>query len=70
MGLYITDIANTMKAIFIILVAAFVEPPLILVGGKLTGCLSNNTIISRWMDRGLGALFVGLGIKLASSDRF
>nr|WP_320014431.1 LysE family translocator [uncultured Desulfobacter sp.] len=54
----------------IIFVAAFVEPPLILVGGKLTGYLSNNTLISRWMDRGLGALFIGLGITLASSDRF
>ncbi len=54
----------------IIVVAAFVEPPLILVGGKLTGYLSNNTQVSRWMDRGLGALFVGLGIKLATTDRF
>ncbi len=53
----------------IIVVAAFVEPPLILVGGKLTGYLSNNVQVSRWMDRGLGALFVGLGIKLATSDR-
>lgn len=53
----------------IIVIAAFVEPPLILIGGKLTGYLSNNTKISRWMDRGLGALFIGLGIKLATSDR-
>ena len=53
----------------IIVVAAFVEPPLILVGGKLTGYLSRNKNVSRWMDRGLGALFVGLGIKLATSDR-
>mgnify|MGYP000221122073 CR=1 FL=1 len=53
----------------IIVVAAFVEPPLILVGGKLTGYLSRNKTASRWMDRGLGALFVGLGIKLATSDR-
>ncbi len=53
----------------IIAVAALVEPPLILIGGKLTGYLSNNTQVSRWMDRGLGALFVGLGIKLATSDR-
>ena len=53
----------------IIVVAALVEPPLILIGGKLTGYLSNNTQVSRWMDRGLGALFVGLGIKLATSDR-
>ena len=53
----------------IIAVAAFVEPPLILIGGKLTGYLSNNKKVSRWMDRGLGALFIGLGIKLATSDR-
>lgn len=53
----------------IIVIAAFVEPPLILIGGKLTGYLSNNTQVSRWMDRGLGALFIGLGIKLATSDR-
>jgi threonine/homoserine/homoserine lactone efflux protein len=53
----------------IIVVAALVEPPLILIGGKLTGYLSNNTQVSLWMDRGLGALFVGLGIKLATSDR-
>lgn len=53
----------------IIVVAAFVEPPLILVGGKLTAYLSKNTKVSRWMDRGLGALFIGLGIKLATTDQ-
>lgn len=53
----------------IIVVAAFVEPPLILIGGKLTGYLSNNVRVSQWMNRGLGTLFIGLGIKLATSDR-
>lgn len=52
----------------IIVVAAFVEPPLILAGGKLTAYLNNNTRVSRRMDRGLGILFVWLGIKLAASD--
>ncbi len=52
----------------IIVVAAFIEPPLILIGGKLAGYLGNNTHVSRWMDRGLGALFIGLGVKLATSD--
>ncbi len=52
----------------IIVVAAFVEPPLILAGGKLTGYLSNNEQVSRWMDRGLGVLFVWMGLKLATSD--
>jgi len=53
----------------IIAVAAFIEPPLVIVGGRLTGYLCNNAGVSRWMNRGLGALFVGLGIKLAVSDR-
>lgn len=53
----------------IIVVAGFIEPPLVLVGGRLTDALKNNATVSRWMDRGLGALFIGLGIKLAASDR-
>jgi threonine/homoserine/homoserine lactone efflux protein len=58
-----------LHGLLIIVVAAFIEPPLILIGGKLASYFSNNTHVSRWMDRGLGALFVGLGIKLATSDR-
>ena len=54
----------------IIVVAAFVEPLLILVGGRITRCLNRNTRVSQWMNRGLGALFIGLGIKLATTDRF
>ncbi len=53
----------------IIATAAFIEPPLVLIGGRLTNYISSNKRISRWMDRSLGALFVGLGIKLAISDR-
>ena len=58
-----------LHGILIIIVAAFVEPPLILMGSTLTEYLGNNRKVSRWMDRGLGALFIGLGIKLAASDR-
>lgn len=58
-----------LHGLLIIVVAAFVEPPLILIGGKLTGYLGNNAKVSRWMDRGLGALFVGLGVKLATTNR-
>jgi threonine/homoserine/homoserine lactone efflux protein len=53
----------------IIVTAAFIEPPLVILGGKLTGYLNDNIRVSLWMDRSLGALFVGLGIKLATSDR-
>lgn len=53
----------------IIVVAAFVEPPLVIIGSKLTKYLSQNARVAIWMDRGLGALFVGLGIRLALSER-
>ncbi len=58
-----------LHGMLIIVVAAFVEPPLIIIGGKLTGYFSNNAVVSSWMDRGLGVLFIWLGIRLAASDR-
>ena len=53
----------------IIAVAAFIEPPLILAGAKLISRLKDNRKVGLWLDRGLGALFVSLGIKLAVSER-
>ncbi len=53
----------------IIVVAAFIEPPLVLAGEKLTSRLRNNPRIGLWMDRSLGAIFVALGIRLALEDR-
>ncbi|EBA01317.1 LysE family translocator [Marinobacter sp. ELB17] len=53
----------------IIVVAAFIEPPLVILGSKLTRYLSENPKVASWMDRGLGTLFVGLGTRLALSDR-
>ncbi len=49
----------------IIVVAAFIEPPLVLAGGKLTAKLRDNKRIGLWMDRVLGSLFIALGIRLA-----
>lgn len=53
----------------IIVVAALIEPPLIILGGKLTGKLRANPRIGLWMDRSLGAIFVALGIRLAMEQR-
>jgi threonine/homoserine/homoserine lactone efflux protein len=53
----------------IIVVAAFIEPPLVMVGASLSRKLSENSRIACWMDRGLGALFIGLGARLALSER-
>ena len=53
----------------IIVVAAFIEPPLVILGARLTRYLSQNPQLAAWMDRGLGVLFIGLGARLALSDR-
>ncbi|EJJ27877.1 LysE family translocator [Rhizobium sp. CF142] len=53
----------------IIVVAVFIEPPLILAGGRLADLFKNNTKIGLWLDRGLGALFVALGVRLALTTR-
>jgi threonine/homoserine/homoserine lactone efflux protein len=52
----------------IIIAAAFVEPPLVLAGARITMLLRNNERIALWMDRSLGALFIALGIRLAVSE--
>lgn len=53
----------------IIVVAFFIEPPLILAGGRLANLFRSNAKISLWLDRGLGALFVALGVRLALTTR-
>ncbi|MBB3453811.1 threonine/homoserine/homoserine lactone efflux protein [Rhizobium sp. BK313] len=53
----------------IIVVAAFIEPPLILLGGRLAEALRRNRNAGLWLDRGLGTLFVALGVRLAISAR-
>ena len=53
----------------IIVVAAFIEPPLVMLGAKLAETLRNNEKLGLWLDRGLGALFVSLGLRLAFSDK-
>ena len=53
----------------VIVVAAFIEPPLVLAGARLGTFLKENQQVGLWLDRGLGALFVALGVRLAASTR-
>lgn len=53
----------------VVLIAGLVEPPLILVADKLAGVLRESKKFGLWMDRCLGCLLIGLGLKLAASDR-
>ncbi|SDI82525.1 LysE family translocator [Billgrantia gudaonensis] len=53
----------------IVVVAAFIEPPLVVAGSKLGAFLRKNKRVGLWMDRSLGALFVALGARLAASTK-
>ncbi|WP_258100829.1 LysE family translocator [Marinoscillum pacificum] len=53
----------------IIVVAGFIEIPIVLMSSQLTNYLRNHPKVSQWMDRGLGALFIALGVKLAACNR-
>lgn len=53
----------------LIAVAAFIEPPLVIVGSRLGSFLKKNRQAGLWLDRGLGALFIILGARLAASAK-
>jgi threonine/homoserine/homoserine lactone efflux protein len=58
-----------LHGLLMIVVAAFVEPLLVLLGSRISNGLRNSTSLAKWLDRGLGAMFIALGIRLATSDR-
>jgi len=53
----------------VIVVAAFVEPPLILLSGRLSEKLRQSRTLRVWLDRVLGSVLIALGFKLALSER-
>ncbi len=52
----------------VIVVAAFIEPPIVIVGAKLANRLSQGRVPA-YFDRCLGVLFVGLGVRLAFTEQ-
>ena len=55
--------------LLIILVAAIVEPPLVLLGERITRKIRASNRIGLWLDRALGTLFISLAVKLAVTER-
>jgi len=53
----------------IIVVAALIEPPLVLIGDRMARNLRQNTRLLGWLDRGLGAILIALGVRLAVAER-
>lgn len=53
----------------LICVSALIEPPLVLIGDKLTAGLRDKPRLGQWIDRSLGALFIALTIRLTLETR-
>ena len=58
-----------LHGVLVVASAVVVEPPLILLGDRLAGGLRTHIRASRWLDRCLGSVLVGLGVKLALIKR-
>lgn len=53
--------------LLVLVVAVFIELPIVIAGGKISNGLRTNRSIAKWLDRSLGVLFIGLGIRLAAN---
>ena len=58
-----------LHGILIIVVAALIEPLLVLTGEKVISAVKANARVGRLMDRTLGVLFISLGVRLALQER-
>lgn len=50
-------------------VAAVIEPALIVLGDRLMRLLKGRRRLAAWAERGVGAIFIGLGARLAAAHR-
>jgi threonine/homoserine/homoserine lactone efflux protein len=56
-----------LHGMLIIAVAALVEPPLVMLGARLARGIQARPGIGIWLDRTLGVVLIGLGLKLATA---
>jgi len=55
--------------LLVILLAILVESIFVLLAARASRAIRNNRAISIWLDRALGSIMVGLGIRLGLSER-
>jgi len=55
--------------VLIIAIAALIEPPLVFFGDRVTAKLRASPGLALWLDRALGGMLIGLGVKLAVTQR-
>ncbi|MES2254999.1 MAG: LysE family translocator [Pseudomonadota bacterium] len=55
-----------LHGVLVIAVAGLIEPPLVIFGDRVTARLRASNRLSLWLDRALGGMLIGLGLKLAA----
>lgn len=58
-----------LHGVLVIAVAGLIEPPLVFSGDRVTARLRASNRLSLWLDRALGGMLIGLGLKLAALRR-
>ncbi len=53
----------------VVLIAGVVEPPIIVLADRIAGRFRESLKFGLWLDRCLGCMLIGLGVKLATSER-
>lgn len=54
--------------VLVILVAVVVETVIVLTAARTTGFFRNNPHLSTWLDRLMGSVLIGLGVRLALTE--
>lgn len=55
--------------VLVVLVAIVVESSLVLLAARTSSALRNNPRVGRWLDRLLGSVLIGLGVRLGLAER-
>lgn len=55
--------------ILVVVISGIIEPPLIITADRMSQRVRASVAIGRWLDRCLGLLLIGLGVKLAISKQ-
>lgn len=58
-----------LHGVLLLALAAVCDAPLVLIGARLMRWFRGREALARWSERGLGAVFVGLGARLALVHR-
>jgi len=64
-----TEYQLLVHGILVVVISGIIEPPIIIIADRLSHRVRSSMRIGRWLDRCLGVLLIGLGVRLAISKQ-